>query len=158
MGENWRDHAMKPFRFSLEPVLMLRRREQDLAKEAYAEAIGFKNRCQASLEQSMVELEALQGELVTKRSGLTHKDDQILFIHAIRQQRDFCHTIAQRLARAEQLIQVRMEEWLVARRKTEMLERMKEKYFKKYRAEVQRLEEKMIDDIVSARHVVLSRV
>ncbi|MEI6714529.1 MAG: hypothetical protein WCO60_12300 [Verrucomicrobiota bacterium] len=148
---------MKAFKFSLEPVLVLRLREEDAAKQSYAEALGFRNRCQDALEQAMVDLEGLQFELSSKRQGLSRRDDQILFIHAIRQQRDFCHTVTQRLTRAEQLVQARMETWMDARRKTEMLVRLKRKHQDRHDFEVQRLEERAIDDIVSARHVLTSR-
>ncbi len=148
---------MKAFKFSLEPVLILRHREEDAAKHSYAEAVGFRNRCLEALEQAMVDLEGLQRELGATRQGLSRRDDQILFIHAIRQQRDFCLTVTQRLARAEQLIQVRMEAWMVARRKADMLVRLKQKHQQEYNFVVQRLEERAIDDIVSARHVMMGR-
>lgn len=148
---------MKAFKFSLEPVLVLRHREEDAAKQSYAEAVGFRNRCQEALEQAMVDLEGLQYELSSKRQGISRRDDQILFIHAIRQQRDFCLTVTQRLGRAEQLMQVRMEAWMAARRNSDMLVRLKQKHHQRYNFEVQRLEERAIDDLVSARHVMMGR-
>ncbi len=148
---------MKPFKFNLESVLMLRRREEDAAKESYAEAVGFRNRCEAALEQAMVDLEGLQNELTEKRQGLTHRDDHLLFIQAIRQQKDFCTTVSQRLTRAVQLVQVRHEAWMEARKKTQMLERLKEKQGQRHQYEVQRQEDRAIDDLVSARYGMLAR-
>lgn len=149
---------MKPFKFNLEPVLVLRLREEDAAKKSYGEALGFKARCQEALEQAMQDLEGLQYELVEKRMSLTRRDEQITFIHAIRQQRDFCNTVTQRLVRADQLVRVRMEAWMEARRKTEMLDRLKTKRREMHRLEAQRVEDRAIDEIVSARHGRLTRL
>jgi flagellar FliJ protein len=142
---------MKAFKFSLESVLTLRRREEEAARESYSEALAFRSRCELALEQAMQDLEALQSELTEKRSGLTRRDDHLLFIHAIRQQKDYCTTVSQRLARAEQLVQARHGVWMEARRKTQMLERLKEKQQLRHRYEMERAEERLIDDLVAAR-------
>jgi flagellar export protein FliJ len=146
--------VMKPFKFSLESVLVLRRREEDAAKAGYAEAVGFRNRCREALEQAMVDLENLQAELSSKRMGPTRRDDHVLYIHAIRQQRDFSFTVSQRLVRAEQLIQVRMQTWLEARRRSEMLEKLREKHRQRHEYESTRKDERELDDLVGARHSI----
>lgn len=144
---------MKSFQFSLESVLHLRRREEDAAKQSYAEAVGFRTRCQVALEQAMQDLEALQEQLMEKRSGLTHRDDHLMFLHAIRLQREFCQTVTQRLERAEQLVRVRLDVWMESRKKVEMLVRLKDKQIARHRAEMQRQEEKAVEDLITARYV-----
>lgn len=142
---------MKPFKFSLESVLTVRSREEDTARQAYSEALAFQARTQESLNQALDDLEGLHGELSDKRVGVTRRDDQILFIQAIRQQRFFCDTLTQRLSRAAQLVEVRMQLWLEARRKTQMLERLKEKKRGQHEAEWKRIQEREIEDLITAR-------
>jgi flagellar export protein FliJ len=142
---------MRAFKFSLESVLMLRIREEDVAKDSYAEAVAFYNRTMQSLNQGLGDLEQLQETLSEKRQGVSKKDDQLMFLQAIRQQRSFCDTLTQRLARAQQLQDLRFRLWMEARSKTQMLEKLKERHKQRYDAEVQRIEEKAVDDLVSAR-------
>ena len=148
---------MKPFKFSLESVLMLRSQEEDAAKNAYAEAVGFYNRTLLSLEEGLGDLEQLQTTLSNKRQGVSDKEDQLLYLQTIRQQRNYCDTLTQRLARAEQLREVRFKLWMEARTKTQMLERLKERHKQRHHAEQARKEEKAVEDLVSARWVSFHR-
>ncbi len=144
---------MRPFRFTLESVLTLRSREEETARQSYAEALAFQSRTNEALEQAMNDLEALQSELSEKRQATSKRDDQIMFIQAIRQQRSFCDAMTQRLARAVQLVEVRMKLWLDARRKTQVLQKLKDKRAQLHEAEMRRLEEREIEDMISARWV-----
>jgi flagellar export protein FliJ len=144
---------MRPFRFTLESVLTLRSREEETARQSYAEALAFQSRTNEALEQAMNDLEALQSELSEKRQATSKRDDQIMFIQAIRQQRSFCDAMTQRLARAVQLVEVRMKLWLDARRKTQVLQKLKDKRSQLHDAEMRRLEEREIEDMISARWV-----
>jgi flagellar export protein FliJ len=148
---------MKPFKFSLESVLMLRIQEEDVAKNSYAEAVAFYNRTVLSLEEGLGDLEKLQETLSGKRQGVSDKEDQLLYLQTIRQQRNYCDTLTQRLARANQLKEVRFRLWMEARTKTQMLERLKERHRDRHRAEQSRQEEKAVEDLVSARWVGLQR-
>ncbi len=144
---------MRPFRFTLESVLTLRSREEETARQSYAEALAFQARTNEALEQAMNDLDALQSELSEKRQATSKRDDQIMFIQAIRQQRSFCDAMTQRLARAVQLVEVRMKFWLDARRKTQVLQKLKEKRGQLHDAEMRRREEREIEDMISARWV-----
>ena len=144
---------MRAFRFTLEPVLTLRSREEEAARDSYAEALAFKARTSEALDQAMLYLDTLQAELSEKRQATSKRDDQIMFIQAIRQQRSFCDTMTQRLARAVQLVEVRMKLWLDARRKRQVLEKLKEKRSKLHEAEIRRQEEREIEDLISSRWV-----
>jgi flagellar export protein FliJ len=148
---------MKPFKFSLESVLMLRSQEEDAAKHSYAEAVGFYNRTVSSLEEGLGDLERLQATLSEKRQGVSDKEDQLLYLQTIRQQRSYCDTLTQRLVRAEQLREVRFKLWMEARTKTQMLERLKERHKQRHDAEQARKEEKAVEDLVSARWVGVHR-
>lgn len=144
---------MRPFRFTLESVLTLRSREEETARQSYAEALAFQARTNEALDQAMNDLDALQSELSEKRQATSKRDDQIMFIQAIRQQRSFCDAMTQRLARAVQLVEVRMKLWLDARRKTQVLQKLKDKRSQIHDAEMRRLEEREIEDMISARWV-----
>ena len=144
---------MRPFKFTLESVLTLRSREEETARQSYAEALAFQSRTNEALDQAMNDLDALQSELSEKRQATSKRDDQIMFIQAIRQQRSFCDAMTQRLARAVQLVEVRMKLWLDARRKTQVLQKLKDKRSQIHDAEMRRLEEREIEDMISARWV-----
>ena len=144
---------MRPFRFTFESVLTLRSREEETARQSYAEALAFQARTNEALDQAMNDLDALQSELSEKRQATSKRDDQIMFIQAIRQQRSFCDAMTQRLARAVQLVEVRMKLWLDARRKTQVLQKLKDKRSQIHDAEMRRLEEREIEDMISARWV-----
>ena len=148
---------MKPFKFSLESVLMLRTQEEDAAKNSYAEAVGFYNRTVLSLEEGLGGLEQLQSTLSEKRQGVSDKEDQLLYLQTIRQQRSYCDTLTQRLARADQLKEVRFNLWMEARTKTQMLERLKERHRERHSAQQARQEERAVEDLVSARWIGLQR-
>jgi flagellar export protein FliJ len=148
---------MKPFKFSLESVLRLRSQEEDVAKNSYAEAVAFYNRTMQSLNEGIGDLEQLQSTLSEKRQGVSKKDDQLLFLQAIRQQRGFCDVLTQRLARAEQLQELRFRLWMEARTRTQMLERLKEKHRQRHEAENARREEKSVEDLVTARWINFRR-
>ena len=144
---------MKAFKFSLETVLNLRSREEDVAKDSYAEAVAFYNRTLLSLEAGVGDLEILQDTLVTKRQGTSSKDDQLIYLQAIRQQRSFCDTLTQRLVRADQLQKVRFNVWMEARQKTQILDKLKSRHKEHHNFEVARQEEKAVDDLISTRWV-----
>lgn len=148
---------MKPFKFSLESVLMLRTQEEDAAKNSYAEAVAFYNRTVLSLEEGLGGLEQLQTTLSEKRQGVSDKEDQMLYLQTIRQQRSYCDTLTQRLVRANQLKEVRFNLWMEARTKTQMLERLRERHKARHNAEEARREEKAVEDLVSARWTRLHR-
>lgn len=148
---------MKQFKFSLESVLMLRSQEEDAAKNSYAEAVGFYNRTVLSLEEGLGGLEELQSTLSEKRQGVSDKEDQLLYLQTIRQQRSYCDTLTQRLVRAEQLKEVRFNLWMEARTKTQMLVRLKDKHRERHIAEQARQEEKAVEDLVSARWIGFQR-
>jgi flagellar export protein FliJ len=148
---------MKPFKFSLESVLTLRTQEEDVAKNSYAEAVAFYNRTALALEEGLGDLEQLQSTLSEKRQGVSDKEDQLLYLQTIRQQRNYCDTLTQRLVRADQLKEVRFKLWMEARMKTQMLVRLKERHRERHNAEQARQEEKAVEDLVSARWVGLQR-
>jgi flagellar export protein FliJ len=148
---------MKPFKFSLESVLMLRTQEEDVAKNSYAEAVAFYNRTVLALEEGLGDLEQLQTTLSEKRQGVSDREDQLLYLQTIRQQRNYCDTLTQRLVRADQLKEVRFKLWMDARTKTQMLVRLKERHRERHNAEQARQEEKAVEDLVSARWVGLQR-
>jgi flagellar export protein FliJ len=82
---------------------------------------------------------------------VTKKDDNLTFIHSIRQQRDFCEVVTQRVARADREVEIRLAGWMEARKSVQVLEKLKERHFQRYLLEEQRREEKALDDLVSAR-------
>ncbi len=142
---------MKRFIFSLEAVLTLRRRDEEHQKEIYGKAVANRDSLKLALSNALGHLEILQKELQAKRLGSTKRDDNLTFIHSIRQQRDFCEVVTQRVARADREVEIRLAGWMEARKSVQVLEKLKERHYQRYLLEEQRREERAIDDLVSAR-------
>ena len=142
---------MKRFVFSLETVLLLRRREEEQQKEMYGKALANRDSLKLALSNALGHLEVLQQELHSRRLGATKRGDNLTFIHSIRQQRDFCEVVTQRVVRADREVEIRMAGWMEARKGVQVLEKLREKHFAKHQIEQARLEEKAVDDLINAR-------
>jgi flagellar export protein FliJ len=142
---------MKRFVFSLETVLLLRRREEEEQRELYAKALANRDSLKLALNNALGHLDVLQQELHSRRLGSTRKDDNLTFIHSIRQQRDFCEVVTQRVVRADREVEIRLAGWMEARKGVQVLEKLKETHFDRHRLEQERLEERALDDLINAR-------
>jgi flagellar export protein FliJ len=142
---------MKRFVFSLETVLVLRRREEEHQRELYGKAVANRDSLKLALSNALGHLEVLQRELHSKRLGSTKKDDNLTFIHSIRQQRDFCEVVTQRVVRADREVEIRLAGWMEARKGVQVLEKLREKHLERHRLSEERLEERALDDLINAR-------
>lgn len=130
---------------------MLRRREEEHQRELYGKALANRDSLKLALSNALGHLEVLQRELHSRRRGSTRKDDNLTFIHSIRQQRDFCEVVTQRVARADREVEIRFAGWMEARKGVQVLEKLKEKHFARHRVAQERLEERALDDLINAR-------
>ena len=142
---------MKRFIFGLETVLTLRRRDEEQQRELYGKALANRDSLRLALSNALGHLEVLQKELQVRRLGATKRDDNLTFIHSIRQQRDFCEVVTQRVARADRELEIRFAGWMESRKNVQVLEKLKERHFSRHQIEQHRLEERSLDDLVSAR-------
>lgn len=143
---------MKPFRYRLESVLTVRTREEDLAREAYAQVLQARARAEAAINQERATLEGYHATLRTSRGGVSNRQQQLVFLNALKQQQSLCERCAAELAMVEKTVAERREEMLVARRRREALTRLREMQHTAWRTESARAEEAMIGDLITARY------
>jgi flagellar export protein FliJ len=145
---------MKPFKFHLDPVLEQRAREEDAVKEIYAKAVQTHARAEEDLRQGRMELEAYHHALSAKREGTSFRHDQLLFLTALQQQQAACQRLAGALFLANRELEKRRVELLTAHRKHEALLHLKASRRAEHQTALQREEELMVADIITARYAM----
>lgn len=143
---------MKLFRYRLETVLSLRLREEEQAREAYAQALQARARAEATLLQERATLEQYHTALCSARSGVSNRQHQLLFLNALKQQQGLCDRCAAEFAVVEKMAGQQREAMLAARSRREALSRLKEKQQRAWQTEAARVEEVMIGDLITARY------
>lgn len=145
---------MKPFRFRLESVLLLRAREEDRARDACS--VAMKNQATAAMElrAGNSDLDGFHAALSEKRSGTTNRTEQILFLSALQNQQANCERLVARCTAADREVAARRRELLAVRSKREALSNLKERQSGAHRIVLEKADEAAIADIISARHVL----
>lgn len=143
---------MKPFIFSLEAVLTMRVREEQLATEAWGHAVQAQTRAEQALEAATKELDNARQMLTQKRTGRFGPGDQTLYLNAIANQETTCKQLAEALHKAIQLTKTRQASLVSARMKREVMERLKQKKMNQHRRGIQAMEAAAIDDLIIVRH------
>lgn len=145
---------MKTFHFRLQTVLNLRAQEEDQAQNAYAQSLHARARIESDIRQAGVTLDGFHAALRTAREGTSNPQHQLIFLKALQRQHTLCDRLASDLSSAEREVAKRREAMLEARRRRETLARLKEKQQGVHRADAARVEESMVGDLITARHVL----
>ena len=143
---------MKLFRYRLESVLTVRTREEDQAREAYAQVLQARARAEATVNQERATLEAYHATLRTAREGVSNRQHQLVYLNALKQQQGRCERCSAEMAMIEKMVTERREAMLGARRRREALTRLKEKQQAAWKAESAKAEEAMVGDMITARY------
>jgi flagellar export protein FliJ len=143
---------MKAFTFSLESVLTLRAREEDLAREAFALAVQARDIVGRQLAEGRATIEIFHDALAGCRTGSTNRSEQIILLNALQHHQSHCGTLAIRLAAAERETAAKRDAYLTARRKREALSRLKTRKLVAHRLAEERREEAAVADVIAARH------
>ena len=145
---------MKQFHFSLEAVLRVRMEQLEKTRQSFAEGLQWKARAAASVAAAQAEIDSCHEALTARRECRTTRTDQLLFLNALQYQQSLLRGHQQELARAERELEIRRGAMIFAQRKLDALERLKERKRQAHRAEAQRREESMMDDLIGARYVL----
>ncbi len=145
---------MKTFTFRLQTVLNLRAREEEQARDAYAQALHARARLESEIRDAATTLDSYYGALRSAREGVSNRQHQLLFLAALQRQHTCCDGLAAKLVPLEREVALRREEMLDARRRREALTRLEEKQQCAHKAESVRAEESMIGDMITARHAL----
>jgi len=145
---------MKTYTFRLQTVLNLRAREEEQARDAYAQSLHARARIENEIQQARATLDGYNAALRTAREGVSSGQHQMIFLNALQRQHTHCDRLAAELVPAEREVAKRREAMLEARRRREALTRLKEKQQSAHTAEAARAEEAMIGDLITARHAL----
>jgi flagellar FliJ protein len=146
--------SAKPFRFRLERVREIREHAEDRAREELASSLGAQLRGQAML-QAAAELvdEAQAARRVGSVAGAVPALDlqsHQLWLERLQRQRADAELAVER-ARAE--VDSRRAALVEARRRREALERLKDRKRQEHRADAERVEGALLDEIALNNHV-----
>jgi flagellar FliJ protein len=142
---------MKRFRFSLQAVLTVRQRQEQVALERLAEAIAARQLAIDRLnevQQACKNAWALSRERTAAGAPAAH----------LAQLHDYCHDLEQLQKDCEQAVQAaqrvvdqKWEKLVAARQAREAVDKLLERQRERYDRELQREEQKMLDDMTSQR-------
>jgi flagellar export protein FliJ len=145
---------MKQFHFSLEAVLRLRTEQLEKTRHSFAEGLQWRARAASSVATAQAEIDSCHDALSTRRECRTTRTDQLLFLNALQYQQSLLRSLQEELARAERELEIRRGAMILAQRKLDALERLKERKRQAHQAAAQRREETMMDDLIGARYVL----
>ena len=138
---------MKSFRFSLAALTVLREQQEQAAQKKYVDALQF-------CEQAATRVEAASQELMTCWRDLTGKLSAGVPAMDFLRARAWCNVLELRLKeRTTALEQARLkvdavwQEMLIATRDRESLDRFEAKKRRAYNTQVQRAEQKELDEL-----------
>ncbi len=139
---------MKKFTFKLAKLLELREFEEDKAKAALAEAIAVSENLKAELKQIAEDRAATN----SSRAGISDP----VYMQSIERyivRLDTRKELAlQELAQAELVVEEKRSLFAEAMRQRKIIDKIKEKKYAEWKKERQKEEDKILDDIVTAKH------
>jgi flagellar export protein FliJ len=142
---------MKAFRFSLQAVQLLRERQEQVARERYAQTIAARQQVIDRLR--LIQLErtaAANARLAEQRRGapvgrLAQVQDYLVILDRRQQLAE------EEWRQAETMVQAAFQQWLAARQKREAVDRFEARQRERYQRAVDRAEQKRLDDLARPR-------
>lgn len=144
---------MKPFVFRLEAVQMLRESEQQQAFEAYGEAIARRRKLEDAARATSQKLQQMREHISQLRASVFPASLQPHFMAALQDGEEHLQSILLQLSRAEEEEQKRLDAFLEAKSRVDILEKLREKRQQSHLREQYRAEEKALEDVVNTRYV-----
>jgi len=142
---------MKRFQFSLQALLTVRRRQEQIALEQFAQAAAARQEAADRLNAVKQECETAWA-LGRERLGAGAPASQLA------QLQDYCRVLEQlrktcerAVKDAQRAVDLKWEKLLAARQAREAVDKFLERQRQRYDRELQQEEQKMLDDIVNQR-------
>jgi len=142
---------MKRFRFTLQAVLTVRDRQEQAAREQYAQAVARQHDARDRLRVAEREVAAAadrQREQTQAGAVAAELRAAVAYVRAAEERRQQC---AGELAAADQRVRRELEAWLAARQKREAVERLRQRQWQRYRGAVAAQEQKELDELATQR-------
>ncbi|NDY43347.1 flagellar export protein FliJ [Dissulfurirhabdus thermomarina] len=141
-----------PFRFRLAPLRMLRRRRRELAEAALAEALRRRDEVRGALDDLRRDIRRAGDDLDARaREGLLASEYQALAEHIARL-RDEAEHLETRLAAVEAEVLAARRTLEQRHQDSEVVERLRQREYRRYIEEEARAEQKAADDLASGRY------
>jgi flagellar export protein FliJ len=138
---------LKRFRFRLEQVLRVRRLQEDLARAALMHANNDARAAADRVNARIAEYTA------ASRPGGAQSYDTFNLMQSHLDNAAGAITVARAAYRQSlEAVEERRAEWAAARQRVAALERLEQRRRDEHAIEVQRAEDRMVDDLVVARH------
>jgi flagellar export protein FliJ len=138
---------MKPFRFSLQPILALREQAEQTARERYARTLR-------TCEEAAAQVQKASVELTECWAGLCDKLAAGVASHELLRSRAWCNVLELRvkeraasLETARHAVDAVWKELMLATREREGLDRLQDRRRHAYKRRVQALEQKVLDEL-----------
>lgn len=148
---------MKAFKFTIEPVLILRARHEHAAAEKHARAAEVQAIAERDLAEAEAVLEAYHQTLEKQRRESFRPDEHQLYLHAMDRQKAFCKRLAGYVAKAAAATATEFAALLEARKRHEIVKHLKQNQKAAHERACIAEEEAMIRDLIIARHGRISR-
>ncbi len=144
---------MKPFKFTLEAMRVLRQRQEQDAMDAYARTLLYRQQAVQRLEAVQQEISASWHEL-RSRLGSGFKASEVAqaqnYHRSLEKRREEC---AAALSLAERRVNAALQAMLAARRQREVVDKFHSKQKAAHEREHSRLEQKVLDDLAASRRI-----
>lgn len=142
---------MKAFRFTLQAILTLRQRQEQVCLEQYGQAVQAR-------EQALARLEAVQAELESAWAHRRALQTAGAPLARLIQADDWCQTVDARrtacaaaLREAQSQVAAAWSRFLAARRQREGVEKYRARQKRRYDLDCQREEQRILDDLNTSR-------
>lgn len=145
---------MRKFRFSLQAVLTVRQRQEQVALENYARALAEFQVTTQKTELADRQLTRAWGAMRREVTGGTTVEQFAWsqeYCHSMERELDKCH---RELDTHRKRLEAQRQKVLSARRDREAVEKFEEAQRKKHDYEVRRQEEKAVEDLINGRQQV----
>jgi flagellar export protein FliJ len=142
---------MKPFRFTLQALLLLRQRQERAATERYAAALLTRRKAGEALSAVEDEMSRASAEFAARAEAGAPAADLAKRQEHFRALETRHARAAQALEAAERAVTPALQQMLEARRQREVVEECREKQRERHQREIQRLDDKLQDEFALRR-------
>jgi len=148
---------MRPFRFSLQPIRVLREQKEQKAQKAFGDAMRL-------YDDAAFQLKTASDELLAGWNALCHEMSSGTNASQLTKTRAWCNVLelrqkerAEAVQHAKRAMESAMQQMLLASRDREAIDKYHDKRREAYQRDVQRHEQKELDEVglrrASAAHV-----
>jgi len=145
---------MKRFVFRLDSLRRLREMEQEKAYGAYGEAVRKRHRLEEACQKQSDHLCRVREHISELRESVFPAALQPHYFGSLQNGEEHLRGLLKQLSRAEKREQERLEEYLEAKARVDILARLRDKRYETHMREEARIEEKEIEDLFIARFVM----